>query len=105
MAYEYAISFELKADSTYSERYQSLMDEIRKTPGDPGLWTETTSFALIRSNEKIDDLDHRLYVKTSFDHTRDRILIIDHANNVAIARGKIEYPATLKSHFKSCVIK
>ena len=105
MAYEYAISFDIKADATYSDRYTSLMNEIRKTPGDPSIWSETTSFVLLESDEKIDALESRLYTKSKFDSTRDKIVVVDHLNSVAVARGPIQYPATLKSHFKSCVIK
>ena len=103
--YEYAISFEIKADSGYSDRYSSLMEQIRKTPGSPAIWTETTSFVLLRSAEKIDDLEYRLYYQTNLDSSKDKLLVIDHASNVAVARGPIEYPATLKGHFKSCAIK
>ena len=103
--YEYAISFELKSDSSYSERYESLMDEIRKTPGTPAVWAETTSFVLLRSSEKIDDLEHRLYYKTKLSSAKDKLLVIDHCSGVAVARGPFEYPHTLKGHFKSCDIK
>jgi hypothetical protein len=102
--YEYAISFELKSDSDYSERYQSLMDEIRKTPGNPGVWTETTSFVLLRSAETIDVLEHRLYYRSKLNAAKDKLLVIDHHSGVAVARGPIEYPNTLKAHFKSCVV-
>ncbi|WP_293700971.1 MULTISPECIES: hypothetical protein [unclassified Sphingopyxis] len=105
MAYEYAVSFEIKSDTTYSERYQSFMDEIRNTPGEPYLWSETTSFVLLTSNEKIDDLEHRLYYNSKLNSAKDKLLVIDHHSGVAVARGPFEYPATLKSHFKSCVVK
>lgn len=105
MAYEYAISFDLKADSDYSERYKSLMAEIGKTPGMTGVWGETTAFILLRSDEKIDALEHRLYFNTKLNSAKDKLLIIDHASNVAVARGPFQYQATLKAHFKSCVIK
>ncbi len=105
MAYEYAISFEIKSDSTYSDRYQSLMEQISKTPGNPAPWAETTSFVLVRSDEKIDDLAHRLYYSSKLISTKDKLLVVDHVSNVAVARGPIEYPNTLKAHFKACTIK
>lgn len=104
MAYEYIISFELETDSSYSDRYQSLMDEVRKTPGNLGAWTETTSFILLRSDEMIEALEHRLYYKSKLNSAKDKLLVIDHSGNVAVARGPFEYPATLKAHFKSCVV-
>lgn len=97
--YEYAISFEIKADDTYGERYTSLMEEIRKTPN-ASVWTETTSFVLLRSAETIDDLEHRLYYNSKLNSAKDILLVIDHISSFAVARGPIEYPATLRGHFK-----
>ena len=103
MPYEYAISFEIKSDATYGERYRSLIQEIAKTPGSTGFWAETTAFILIRSNEAIEDLEHRLYYKSKLLSSKDKLLVIDHVNNVAVARGPFEYPNTLKAHFKTCL--
>lgn len=105
MAYEYAISFEIKSDSNYSERFRSLMEEIRKTAGKPFVWDETTSFVLITSAEAIGVLEHRLYSKSKLNADIDKLLVVDHANGAAVARGPFEYPNTLKAHFKSCVLK
>jgi hypothetical protein len=104
MAYEYVISFELKKDSTYNARYESLVAQIDKTsPGNA--WDETTSFALVSSNELIEALADRLYYKSEILDAKDILLVIDHQRNVAIGRGPIKYPALLKSHFKTCVLK
>ena len=104
MAFEYAISFDLKSDSTYGERYKSLMEEIAKTPGSTGLWTETTAFILLRSNEKIEDLEHRLYYRSKLVSSKDKLLVIDHVNNVAVARGPFQYPTILKGHFTKLLL-
>lgn len=103
MAKEYAVSFELKSDATYQARYDSLMAQLRKGAG--GFWDETTSFVLVRTDEAIDDFERRLYVGSSFDGSKDKILVIDHAASTAIARGVITMPHTLKGHFKHCTIK
>jgi hypothetical protein len=105
MVYEYAISFEIKADSTYTKRYNSLMDQIRQTPGNAMIWAETTSFVLLRSSEKIDVLAHRLYYDSELLDSKDMLLVIDHTASACVARGPFEYPNTLKSHFKGCDIK
>lgn len=102
--YEYAISFEIKADSTYGERYSSLMALLTAIPNSY-LWSETTSFVLIQSPEKIDGLADRLVAQSKFSPARDKLLIVDHISNVAAARGVIQYQHALKIHFKSCVIK
>lgn len=103
MAYEYAISFDIKADATYGDRYKSLMAEIRNTP-DAAVWAETTSFVLLRSSEKIGDLAHRLYFNSKLLESKDMLLVIDHNSSVCVARGPFEYPATLSGHFKGCSI-
>jgi hypothetical protein len=104
MVYEYAISFDIKADATYSARYKSLMDQIRATK-DGAIWAETTSFVLLRSTEKIDALADRLYFKSELLDNKDMLLVIDHGASACVARGPFQYPATLKGHFKGCDIK
>lgn len=104
MAYEYAISFEIKADATYVTRYNSLMEQIRKTPN-AAVWAETTSFVLLRSSENIEELADRLYFSSSLLVSKDMLLVIDHASSACVARGPFEFPATLKNHFKGCAIK
>lgn len=96
--YEYAVSFELRKDSSYNERYQSLMDELGK--GTEGLWAETTSFILVRSSEDIATFADRLYFSSKLIDTKDILLVFDHNCSAAIARGPISYPATLESHFR-----
>jgi hypothetical protein len=104
MVYEYAISFDIKADSTYSDRYTSLMDQIRKTP-DGSVWAETTSFVLLRSSENIETLADRLYFQTKISTSKDMLVVFDHVASACIARGPFEYPTTLKAHFKACDLK
>ena len=96
--FRYAVSFEIKSDSTYDERYQSLMDEIEAAGED--LWAETTSFILVGSNEDIAAFADRLYYGSKILDTKDMLLVIDHAASAAIGRGPIKYPHTLGSHFK-----
>lgn len=98
MAYKYAISFRLKnatcAGSTYGERLDSLMKQIRVT--DP-TWEETTSFALINSTEKIEELVDRLYLRSEFSAADDLLIVIDIERGVAMTKGEVAYPATLGS--------
>jgi hypothetical protein len=104
MAYEYGISFELKKDSTYQDRYQSLVDQFYDTESEVP-WDETTSFVLLRSKENIDELADRLYFSTELDASKDILLVFDHRASVAIARGPIKWKALLEGHFDRCVIK
>lgn len=102
--YQYAVSFSIKSDATYGERYNSLMEQIEKGSIDTS-WDETTSFVLVANTEKIEAFANRLYVHSSIDATKDILLVIDHINSVAVARGPVKYPNLLKSHFKQCLIK
>ena len=88
----YAISFEIKSDSTYSKRYQSLMAQVHKCSI---VWTETTSFALVQTPESLEDLELRLFVQSEISHLRDKLLVINVTNIPGIFRGVNEMPATL----------
>lgn len=102
--YQYAISFSIKSDATYGERYNSLMAQIEKGSIETS-WDETTSFVLVANIEAIEVFANRLYVHSLIDATKDILLVIDHANSVAIARGPVKYPNLLQSHFKQCLVK
>jgi hypothetical protein len=105
MAYKYAISFRIGAGthggSTYSERYSSFMEQVRKT----GAWEETTSFALIVSDETLDNLVNRFYIHSLFNATADLMIVIDIESGVAVTKGTIEYPHTLGSKLNKLVQK
>jgi hypothetical protein len=91
----YAVSFNIAYDSaaSYSERYGSFMEEIRKCST---VWAETTSFCLCETNETLADFETRLFL-SKFSPSRDKMLVMDVRYDSAIARGKIEFPATLRS--------
>ena len=81
----YAISFNLHYDSTYSDRYDSLMKAIRSSAT---VWEETTSFALVESSKSLTIFEIDLYL-SKFDATKDILVVIDVTNCAAEARGKI----------------
>lgn len=87
-----AVSFHLDYDSTYTDRYASLMKAIRSCPK---VWEETTSFAIVETTEKIEDFERRLFL-TDFKPSVDTLLVIDVSYDTAISRGKIRDPKTLK---------
>lgn len=97
----YAISFCLAADSTYSERYQSLMDVVRSFPT---VWEETTSFALVESSLSLEEVERLLYL-SKFSPSNDKMLVINVTSDACIGRGKIEYPYTLGKLMPSIEIK
>ena len=100
----YGVSFELASDSTYRDRYQSLMRQIDISKANPA-WDETTSFALVQTSESLDAFATRLYINTLVSSATDILLVFDPATSSAIARGPIKYPNLLKSHFRYCVLK
>lgn len=93
---KFAVSFRFDintaAGASYSERYSSFMEQVRKT----GAWEETTSFALVTSGETLDQFSDRLYYQSHFCAVTDTMLVIDIETGRAISRGKIDYPATLR---------
>ena len=82
----YAISFNLDYNSTYSDRYQSLMEAIRRCPK---VWEETTSFALVESAETLEELERRLFL-SKYSSATDLLLVIKVSYDDAIARGPIK---------------
>ncbi|MFY0400792.1 hypothetical protein [Brevundimonas naejangsanensis] len=98
----YAVSFELKSDSDYSKRYDSLMEQL-KLKGE--MWDETTSFALVETDESLDDFEHRLYFKSELLDSKDKLFVIDVTDRPCIARGPFVMPYTLKSIMPKVVQK
>jgi hypothetical protein len=88
----YAVSFTIKWNDTYNERYDSFMEQIRKCKT---VWTETTSFALVETDEKIVDFEFRLWL-SKFNSTTDSLLVIDASYDDATIRGPAGNRATLK---------
>lgn len=90
---KFAISFTLKSDDTWSERYISLMGQIRACKK---VWEETTSFALVETDENLDGLEHRLYYKSSISSSKDILLVIDVSYKSCSIRGATNNRAKLK---------
>ncbi|SFO01756.1 hypothetical protein [Sphingomonas sp. OK281] len=90
----YAVSFKLASDSTYHARYESLMGQIRACNT---VWTETTSFALVSTNESISELENRLYFRTLLLTSTDLLVVIDVSGAAATIRGTNSYPHTLRA--------
>ena len=98
----YAISFTLESNSTYSTRYTSLMEQIRACAT---VWTETTSFALVSTNETLDQLEHRLYFSSLMICPNDLLVVINVTSDPATIRGTNLYPNTLRALLPSIVQK
>lgn len=102
---KYAVTFRFDIQEhggySYSERYSSFMEQVRKT----GAWEETTSFALTTSAEGIEQFADRLYLHSRFSAAFDTMLVIDIERGVAVSRGPVDYPATLRSMLNGLIQK
>ena len=98
----FAISFRVHEDSTYRVRYQSLVEQIKKCSY---AWLETTSFALVRTSETLDDLEFRLYYDSKLQADRDLLFVVPVTDEPAILRGKDNLPNTLRAILPKAVNK
>lgn len=56
----YWISFRIKDDATYAERYDALVDEVRKLASPNKWWIDTTAFIVFACGLKIGDVANRI---------------------------------------------
>ena len=89
----YAVSFELKQDDTYSDRFTSFMAEVKRTKP---WWAENTSFVLVQTPEDIDTFCTRIYFNSTFDPTKDRYLVLDTSVRFGRMRGSFTDGALLQ---------
>ena len=93
------ISFRIANDSTYADRYASVVDKIRMEADDNTTWEETTSLFVIRSTKSADSLAGSIYVGSEFYSQKDTLLVVNASNGTYATRGEVKYPATLASLF------
>lgn len=98
----YVVSFRIHQDTTRQSRYDSLVEEIKKCKTS---WLETTSFALVQSDESLDDLEHRLYYKSKILADKDLLFVVPVTDEPAILRGKDLLPYTLRAILPKTVNK
>ncbi|RBL87889.1 hypothetical protein DDE05_00500 [Streptomyces cavourensis] len=92
----FIVTFRLKNDSTYQERYESFVDRVRAiTPLAP--WDETSSFFAFRANGSAASICSDLYLNSKFDSTKDQMVVIDLDLKQKATKGKVEYPALLEA--------
>lgn len=98
------ISFRIAQDPQATERWASTVARI-KAEADSGSWDETTSFFLIKSDKSAVDLASSIYFGSSFDASKDKLLVVDVTRNAHATRGQIDYPATLASFFPANTLR
>lgn len=91
----FAISFRIHENSTYEERYKSLVEEIKKEAAG-NTWEETTSFFIIESSKSSKPLCDDLYNNSQILESKDILLVINLSAKAYAQRGA-PYPHTLDS--------
>lgn len=91
----FVISFKFKADDSYDDRYYSFVEKVREI-ATTHPWDETSSFFALEADETAENLCERLWLETSFSHSKDRMLVIDISNKQKATKGSIELPYLLE---------
>lgn len=92
----FVISFRIKSDASYQERYDSFIKRVYEIGGEaPAVWEETSSFFAIRASGNAASVCSDLYFKTEFDSAKDLMVVIDLDKGEKATKGEIKYLATL----------
>ena len=97
----YLITFRLDYNSSYSDRWDSVVKAIRAQALDGRTWEEMTSVIVLESSKTAEALALDIYITSDFNATTDKLLVVNSSNNTHATRGEIDYPATLGGFFNS----
>lgn len=92
------VMFRLDYNSTYSDRWASVIKAIR-AEADGNTWEEMTSIIVLKSTKSADELARNIYLYSDFDAATDKLLVVNSTNNTHATRGEFDYPATLAGFF------
>jgi hypothetical protein len=92
----FAVTFRIERDATYSDRYESLVEQIKKQARNGNTWDEPTSFVLIESAKSAKDLCDRLYYDSKIIEPTDTLLVVNLSLKEYAQRGA-KYPYSLDS--------
>lgn len=95
----FIVSFRLEDNSTYSRRWQSMVDAINRCAIGGRTWDETTSFVLLEGNQTAEHLVNLIYLGAEFNSLTDTLLVVDVTNKRHATMGVINRPATLAGFF------
>lgn len=93
------ISFRIANDSTYADRYESVVKAIKAEAEGCTTWEETTSLNVLKSPKTADSLASAIYVGSTFYTHKDTLLVVNASNGTYATRGEVQYPSTLDSLF------
>jgi hypothetical protein len=72
----FAVTFRIHDNSTYHDRWSSVVDAIRKETTST-YWDEPTSFTLIESNKNSSDVADSIDANSTLDHSVDLLVVIN----------------------------
>jgi hypothetical protein len=91
------LTFRLKQDRTYAQRYQELLKKVDEAG--TTLWDEPTSFIAFSSNYAIDPIGNHL--KAAIDESVDVFVLREIGKDDTRYAGTLEKPASFRVHFPS----
>jgi hypothetical protein len=94
----FIISFRIKQDEDYQNRYTSFVTAVHAAGGGMGaVWEETSSFFALRANHTAASLCNHLYVSSGFNATKDEMLVVDLSAREMATKGPLKYLSTLEA--------
>jgi hypothetical protein len=94
----FIISFRIKSDESYQQRYESFKSKVVAIAGSSGaVWDETSSFYILKAVNTAQGLCSDLYLGSDFNSTKDIMVVIDVDNRQKATKGPLEWPGVLES--------
>ena len=95
----FVVCSRLDYDANYSDRWASVVKAIKSEADGRTTWEEMTSLFVLKSAKSADSIASSIYIGSTFDSSRDTLLVVNASNGTYATRGKIDYPATLANLF------
>ena len=94
----FIITFRIKSDDEYQERYDSFTKKVIEIAGSSGaVWDETSSFYSLKASTTAGHLCNSLYLGSEFNSQKDIMLVIDLDNREKATLGPVRWPGVLDS--------
>lgn len=90
----FLVSFRLASDSTYQERYDSVIERIDAIKTNGAVWDETSSVSIFEANGTAASVCDDLYYQTKLNANKDQLVVIDTVAREVAQRG-CKYPHLL----------
>lgn len=93
----FIVTFRIASDSGYQERYDSFVEQVYKVAvgGIGSTWDETTSFFSFVAVGTAASVCSALYLKSSFDDSKDIMVVIELDSRTKATKSPVKYLNTL----------